>query len=246
MKKSRLAALAASLALGMTGMNSVHASLVLFLDNDPSSAGYDVIVGDELIAGQTTSGGHITTHTDGEPLKEGTVFYQGNVGTFFVTVTTGLSKPTQGPGIMRLNSVEVSGGAGDTLVVGLTDTDFTGSYPAYTASYSGATDGMVDFDFLHDTGNSEFGGTSIISVNSVSGEPFGGSDESSISPGTPYSLTITSTIIHGRGSQSTFINAGLTPVPLPPVALLFCSGLLGLFGIARLKKSISGNHALSA
>jgi len=50
--------------------------------------------------------------------------------------------------------------------------------------------------------------------------------------------TITGTAGTGIDDAKDFeIAVGITPVPVPATAWLFCSGLLGLIGVARRKKA---------
>jgi len=220
---SRIAAIAAGLGVTLT-LNSAQAAFVLTLD-DLSTGGIDVTVTDDG-AGDSYPG-------------LGTMTFLGPVGSFNVNVTTGVSKPQLTGGVMDLNSINISGGAGGTLVIGLTDTGFTGSFPAYTANYGGTTTGTVDFDFWHDPNDAQFGGGTILPAAPISVGPgaFSGSSTNPIAPGTPYSLSIFATINHGEGSQNTSFDAELRPVPIPPAVWLFGSGLLGLAGVARRRRA---------
>lgn len=166
----------------------------------------------------------------GGPL--GVISYSGIVGNFDINVTTGISKPVIGPGALDLNSINVSSGSGGTLVVRISDTDFTGPAPAtYNAAYGGTTDGAVDFSFLYDVGNSEFGGSSFASggfAAAPGNQSFSADLSGAVTPANPYSLTIVAAVIHSSGVESTSFNAEVSAVPLPASAWLFGSALLGL------------------
>jgi hypothetical protein len=157
----------------------------------------------------TTGGGATVTVTDGD--LDGVVNFTGALGSFTVNVTTGLSKPTLGNAnlaFMDLNSVNVSGGAADTLLIELTDTGFslTGN-PALATQLStgGGTltagaGSSVDFTAAVDTGaggTNEFtypAGTAITSGPFGSGA-FAFSQSNQVALGGPFAM-----------SQKVFIN----------------------------------------
>jgi len=238
MNISRSAALAAAIGLSVSTANVAQAAFVLTIDD--LSTGLpggtpDVIVSDGVGIGSATSIGN-TTVSDSGIGADGLIFFNGGVGNFTVNVVTGVSDPLLGPGQIDLNSINVTGGNG-ALRIKLTDTDYTGTVPAYTANYGGTTSGSVDFDFLHDSGNTEFGGTSFFDPALASGGAFSGSSSNAVNPGSPYSLTIEALISHtiGAGQISSF-DAHLVPVPVPAAVWLFGSGLLGMVGIARRRR----------
>ena len=163
----------------------------------------------------------------------GVITYSGAVGSFMVNVTTGVSKPVIGPARMDLNSINVSGSSAGTLVVSLTDTDFSGDYSAYTADFGGTTDGSVALDFLFDSGNSEFGGSSFASGSSAGSGAFPDSLTGAVAGGEPFSLTITATIEHDEASQISSFDAVVAPVPVPAAFWLFGSALAGFAAFRR-------------
>lgn len=166
----------------------------------------------------------------------GTITFSGVVGAFTINVTTGVSKPAIGPGRLDLNSINVSSGSGGTLVVRISDTDFSG--PAtldYNAAYGGTTDQQVDFNFYHDSANAEFGGSSFASGGFIAtgsdNIAFGENLSGNVNAANPYSLTIEAIVTHGSGNLATSFNAGVAPgteVPVPAAAWLFGSALLAL------------------
>ena len=218
MKRSRLlgAWLAGTASLCVAG--TANAAFVMTID-DLATIGTDVTVTDSN--------------------NDGLVSFLGAVGAYGVNVTTGISVPlATGSQLLHLNSIDVSGGAGD-LVISLTDTDYTGSPPAFDGLFGGtaAPGGSIDFDFYYDDGNAQFGTAAQIfsatnNQNALSG---GGSSPASVTD--PYSLKIIATIHHTVAGVSSF-DAEIRAVPVPAAAWLFGSGLLGLAGMARRSKAV--------
>lgn len=228
---SRVAALTAGIGIIISTAHVAQAAFVMTLD-DLSTAGVDVILSDGLGVGGTTSVGSTTA---ADVAMDGFINFNGGVGSFTVNVVTGLSDPLVGPGKLDLNSLNVSGAAGN-LVIGLTDTDYIGAVPAYTANFGGNTTGSVDFNFLHDATNNEFGGISVLDPAPIANvNPFSGSGTSAVGTGSPYSLTIEAAISHTAAGQTSSFDAHLVPVPIPvPTAVwLFGSGLLGMVAVCR-------------
>ena len=229
----RITALAAGIGITLS-MNAAHAAFVLEL----RSGGETALIKDNAAAGESTDRVDLglTTAPDGDD-TEGLIVYNAGIGGFTVTVTTGVSDPLIGPGRIDVNSLQVSGGSG-TLEISLTDTDFTGVFSQYTTGFGGTTDGSVDFIFLYGNTNTELSGLVIDDYGGETGNFSGGSTVSTESPTSPYSLTIGADVTHTGPGQITSFDAVLTTVvPVPPAVWLFGSGLLGLVGIARRKKS---------
>ena len=97
--------------------------------------------------------------------------------------------------------------------------------------------GTVSFDFLYDSENAEFGGVLIDSFSGLTNTLNAETTNSVGTLGDPYSLTILATIVHTGAGQSTSFNAIASPVPVPAAVWLFGSGLLGMIGVARRRRS---------
>jgi len=210
-RNSLLAALCAC-AISICPASPANAAFILTID-DPLTAGIDVSVSD----------------------VDGNITYNSAVGAFSVVVTTALSKPVlTGSSLLFLNSVQVTGGAG-TLIIGLTDTDYTGVPAALTGSFGGTTDGTVDINFLYDGSNTEFGGASFFDPAAATAAFSGTGTGLPATPGSPYSLSIIANVVHSGSGASSF-SANITAVPVPAAMWLFGSGLLGLAGAARRRR----------
>jgi len=239
MNFSRVAAIAAGVGISISTANVAQAAFVMTLDDLGNGVGADVVISDGAVIGAVTDSGLTTTVSDGGIGPDGLIFFNGGVGNFIVNVVTGVSDPVIGPGQMDLNSLNVTGGSGN-LVISLTDTRYTDPVPSYNTNFGGTTTGSVDFNFLHDGANTEFGGTSFFNPAAVSGGAFSGSSTDGVGAGNPYSLTISAQITHaGPGDISSF-DAHLTrlvPVPVPAAVWLFGAGVLGMAAVARRRRS---------
>lgn len=209
-------------------LGALSAFAMYFSVAGPANAAFVMTIDD------LATGGIEQTITDGD--NDGLVSFNGTVGLFTVVVSTGISVPLSTVDqLLHLNSIEVSGGAGD-LVISLTDTDYTGSPTALEGLFGGTAPagGSIDFAFYYDDGNAEFGTTALITSAAGNTNGFGGSGSSAVSVTDPYSLTIIATIHHPGAAISSF-DAEIRVIPVPAAVWLFGSGLLGLVGIARRK-----------
>ena len=229
MKKLILGAAAA--ALMATG--SANAAFNLTLD-DSSTAGIERIVQDDTLAGVLTSIG-LTTTSDSISTT-GIVAYNGSLGSFLITVTTGFSKPVLGaPGSMLdLNSVSVSGGSG-TLTLGLTDTDFLrGGAGFLNFGIGGTTDGTVSAQAYMDVANTEFGTGTLMGSMTSGGPAFSYTSAGTIvNTADPYSLTLVTTVTHASAGDISSFDAAV--VPEPSMIALMSLGLIGLGFTGRRK-----------
>jgi len=233
--RSRFIALTACAGICLSTVNIAQASFVLTL----SSGDTNVIVSDDQLSNFITDSGLTTTAPDGNITDPGLITYNAPIGSFIVSVTTGVSDPVIGPGRLDLNSIEVSGGAG-ILEISLTDTHYSGSASQYNTGFGGTTDGIVGFEFLYGGTNQEFAGDVISSVSGITGDPvtgsFSGTASAAVNASNLYSLTILATIEHTGAGQVTSFDAIASPVPVPAAVWLFGSGLLGMVGVARRRR----------
>jgi hypothetical protein len=182
----------------------------------------------------------------------GVVTFIGTVGNFVINVSTGLSKPVVGnpPFLvsMDLNSINSSTGAGGTLLLELSDNDFTFNLPSptptfqFNASIGGTTDGTLDFyktyigydDVLFSQGSL------ITSQGPFSPTAFSGTTTGIVAADfDQFALTQVVQITHpaagSGGALTSSFDANLTSVPEPTTLSLYLigTGLVGLAGFRR-------------
>ena len=140
----------------------------------------------------------------------GSIKFLGAVGpNWILNVTAGISKPVAGSASapeLDISTLNFSAGAG-TLDIQLSDTDFTtGSPVTYQASVGGTTSGSVTFNTWADGGNVALAETTLLtSQGPFSTSPFSGNQSAVKSPGgSPYALTLDTTITHAAGGTTSF------------------------------------------
>jgi hypothetical protein len=209
-----------------------------------------------MVAGQAsaiptmrlTSGATTITILDNSILDlsslPGTVVYSGAIGSFFVNVDTGITKPTIGGAMqpeLDLNWVVVSGGAG-SLTIEFSETDFLLDAPlplSVTAGAGGTLGGVGTLTYMTylDDPNALFGTGSLLTTQNFSSLAYSGVKYASTNATQPYSLTQVMTITHGSGITNSSGDLTLK-VPEPGSLLLLGSGLLGvgIWGRRRFRK----------
>jgi hypothetical protein len=190
-----------------------------------------------------TQGATVITIGDGN--NDGVIAFNGAVGTFFINVTTGQTKPATSSPRMILDSSNTSTPAGGTLKIEFTSTGYTGAAPFSLLDFSGFVDvlgagGSIDYSAFFDPLNTSFGGQVLATQIATTLGPFSNPPPafaaSALGAGfgaaAPYSITQVVNITHFGLTQSSF-NATL--IPEPALLSLFGLGLAG-FGIAAKRR----------
>jgi len=172
----------------------------------------------------------------------GAIKYIGPVGNWSVTVV-GTSKPLVGSAsapFLDINLKSATSPTGGSLDIQLSDTDFTGSPPVtFNASIGGNTTGTVGFDAYADNNNKTFAETTLLTSYGPSFTMGFSGNEGPVnySGGSPYSLTLDTTIIDGANGSSGF-DANLSGL-YPPTAN--CATITAVTGVAITPVTLVGN-----
>lgn len=176
-----------------------------------------------------TAGGDIQIiddSTDTTP-SDGNVTFTGPLGDTTVTVSFGSSAPASGDfDYPNLHLAGIVNGGTDLVTFHLTDT--------FTSINAGILSWVTEFGGAGNAPSSlavEINGTEIANFS-----VFGPDQFSSFVPERgPYVFDLTGTI--QANANTTSFDADVSPVPEPTTMLLFGTGLIGLAGISRRRKS---------
>jgi hypothetical protein len=234
MRYKALLCMAAVVALVACNAGRADASLVLTLSDGVST----VVVVDDGAAGAVSSGGNVSTIADGNIATPGLVSFNGSIGNFVVAIGVGTSKPLLPEASIDLFNVAVTSGGAGTLTISVTDTSFSvlPAAPALSLLAGGTTDGTVSVVSYADAANAEFGMGIAGPVTGAQGP--GAFSFSGVSGAaglvTPYSMTITATVVHTGSGQISSFDTTLSVIPEPATCVIW--SILGLGGIASARR----------
>jgi LPXTG-motif cell wall-anchored protein len=180
----------------------------------------------------------------------GVVNFSGNVGEFNVNVSTGLSTPVLGSGLlpqMDLNSIDakLTGSKADVLTIQLTDTGWgpTLTPTTLTQEVGGTKSGSIAsvmFNTFVDPTNTSFGtgaGTIKGTTLTFSGSPYSGTNSFQYGPLSGlYSVTEVATISANAGSGSVSYDLAIAAVPEPSSLTLAGFGIVAGIGLVYRKR----------
>ncbi len=230
MKKQIMKTAGAIVGLLLASLAPSEATLAIRLSADNGATWSTVVDGD--VTDQNTN--------------NGTVLFNGAVGSWIVNVDTGSSKPYFGSASqphMELGGVNLSTGPG-TLIMQLSDTGFTSapSARAFANAVGGTTSGTMTFRTYVDKGNVLFGSTatysdagalgvspSLTSAQLLTQGPIGDesrnypfaaevSNPSAEAGGAPFSMTLEVVIAHSVGGTAVSSFSDVVDAPEPPPA----------------------------
>jgi hypothetical protein len=220
----------------LAGSSPAEAGFKLRLDAS-STVGVDKVIADAFPApaGDDTSG------------LEGVIATTAiSVGNFAITITSGISKPSNAaPEMMHLNIVinKLAGSGADTLTVDLTDTGWTGGPGILVTSAGGVLGGSVSqvtYQTFTSSNNTEFDlSDQSSSVQTFTTSPFGGTNSVAVD-GSPFSITQRVVITAGAGAGSASGDFTVA-TPLPAGVILALTGIpaLGIGAWVRRRKTVA-------
>jgi hypothetical protein len=140
---------------------------------------------------------------DSSPLP-GMATWSGNLGVWFLNVTTGTSGGTTANPTMDIKSVNASSIAGGTMVVYFSDIGFGPSLGVVGVATGGTSAGTFQFATYSDVGNGLFTMTTPLTSQSFGVGAFSSDVSANFASPAPYSLTEVATITHAAGGVTSF------------------------------------------
>jgi hypothetical protein len=173
-----------------------------------------------------TSGASVVTLTStGAPLS-----YNGGVGNWQINVTTGIGNTTLGPGVMDLNSIDLStSGTANPLTIDFTDSGLTKpiGIDDYLMTIGGTSTSTVSYQTYYDS--------TLLNTLAFTTTPFSGSVGGTNNFVSPYSISQVATI--GAGGPGT-ISSFDARFQIPEPASLSLVGLGLLVAAGGLRKRL--------
>tara|TARA_R110000868_G_scaffold39376_4_gene137119 strand:- start:37127 stop:37810 length:684 start_codon:yes stop_codon:yes gene_type:complete len=191
-----------------------------------------------------TQGSNIVTISDngaGDANTDlGAVAFSGSIGSFYVPIALGVTKPILGSVIEpSVDLVSLQVGGGSSIQIEFSETDFfsNGTVVDLPSLIGGTTNGTIRYQTFASLSNDLFAADILISDSGVLGPgAFSFSDFASIALSGTYSLTSVVTITHSASVTNSSFNATVE-IPEPGlISMISLSGLLFVAGFGAQRR----------
>jgi hypothetical protein len=191
-----------------------------------------------------TEGANVVTVSDngiGDVNSDiGTVAFSGNIGSFYVPIALGVTKPILGSALSpSIDLVSLQVGGGSTIQIEFSETDFStgGQSVDLPSLIGGTTNGTIRYQTFASLSNSLFATDIMISDSGVLGPgAFAFSDYATIALSGSYSLTSIVTITHSATITNSSFNATVEIAEPGLISMISLSGLLFAAGISARRR----------
>jgi len=185
--------------------------------------------------------GHVQTINDNQvgdsASGSGQIVWVGSMGVWTLDVSVGVTGGTTNQPILDLSGSSTSSSAG-ILNVWYGDNNFGPSIGSLLATIGGtlSTGASLEYRADYNTANDPIGSSVILMDNTYTGNPFSGSDSSSINQNGPFAL-VQHVILTHTGAGTSSYDAMLSVPEASSTAILMGFGLIGLGLVKRRNKA---------
>jgi hypothetical protein len=170
----------------------------------------------------------------------GTVAFSGNVGSFYVPIALGVTKPILGTSTNpSIDLVSLQVGGGSAITIEFSETDFFEDGPVVDlpSLIGGTTNGTIRYQTFASLSNALFATDILISDSGVLGPgAFSFTDFANIALAGTYALTSVVTITHSASVTNSSFNATVEIAEPGLISMISLSGLLFAAGISARRR----------